>query len=261
MNKNSVKYNCDYCGKECYQTVGNYNRFKNHFCSKTCGLNFRWENYRKKNNIDLNEVIECACGCGQTLKKYHKIGGYWRPTKFINGHSSNLPNKGQFKKGNKSWNKGRKISEETKKKLSIRAKEQWKDGMAEEYKIKLSCRMRKIPLKEFNGFVCNISKLIRHNKLYKEWRNKVYRRDNYICQKCGNRSNKLRAHHIIGLYEIIKECKIGTIKQALRCLLLWSVSNGVTLCNKCHKEFHEIYGIKDFTEDDYKKWIKSKKVA
>ncbi len=64
---------------------------------------------------------------------------------------------------------------------------------------------------------------------YKEWRNSVFRRDNFKCISCGcNKSGSLEAHHIkpISLYPE----------------LILDISNGNTLCIKCHKEEH--YGKK-----------------
>ena len=36
------------------------------------------------------------------------------------------------------------------------------------------------------------------------------------------------------------------------------VTNGVTLCEECHINFHKIYGYRDSTEEQYEEWIKSK---
>ena len=79
----------------------------------------------------------------------------------------------------------------------------------------------------------------------KEWKKAVYKRDNYICQYCKNKESKpLIAHHK-NSWNWDKENR-------------FNIDNGVTLCEKCHKEFHSIYGYGDNTKEQYEKWIKSK---
>ena len=76
---------------------------------------------------------------------------------------------------------------------------------------------------------------------YKEWRTAVFERDDYTCQKCGKKGGNLRAHHV--------EWYKGN--EALRTEL----SNGVTLCNKHHRELHRLYGY-DVGRENLNKFIK-----
>jgi 5-methylcytosine-specific restriction endonuclease McrA len=57
------------------------------------------------------------------------------------------------------------------------------------------------------------------------WRRRVFERDKYICQRCGfDKGNTLRAHHI-ATWAVFPE-------------LRYELSNGITLCDKCHKWVH-----------------------
>lgn len=70
---------------------------------------------------------------------------------------------------------------------------------------------------------------------YYEWRRQVFKRDNYTCQCCGdNKGHNLRAHHKRN-YSEHKELRTD-------------INNGITLCDKCHKEFHDLYGYKNNDE-------------
>jgi hypothetical protein len=83
--------------------------------------------------------------------------------------------------------------------------------------------------------------VLERNKLklsieYKLWRKSVFTRDKYVCQKCKIKSGMgkaiiLHPHHI----------KNWSSCEELRTLL----ENGITFCQQCHREFHQIYGIKN----------------
>lgn len=64
----------------------------------------------------------------------------------------------------------------------------------------------------------------RECKEYKEWRISVFSRDNYTCQNCGQVGGVLNAHHI------------KSYKDYPR--LRYSLKNGLTLCEKCHRKVH-----------------------
>jgi len=59
---------------------------------------------------------------------------------------------------------------------------------------------------------------------YLAWRSAVFERDNYICADCGTRGGNLNAHHIKS-YSCFPKLRLVT-------------SNGITLCEKCHKKRH-----------------------
>jgi hypothetical protein len=77
---------------------------------------------------------------------------------------------------------------------------------------------------------------------YKEWSKSILVRDKYICQRCGI-NGSVNAHHLDG-YNWCKEKRLN-------------IDNGITLCIKCHKEFHKIYGKKNNTKLQYESWIKN----
>ena len=70
---------------------------------------------------------------------------------------------------------------------------------------------------------------LRHTNKAKVWRSAVFERDNYICQRCeikGSRKHPINAHHIKPFAQYPK--------------LGFEVSNGVTLCEDCHKLLRKI---------------------
>lgn len=69
------------------------------------------------------------------------------------------------------------------------------------------------------------NKKARNCEEYKKWRNDVFSRDNFTCQMRGKIGGKLNAHHLKHFATHID--------------LRYCLENGVTLCEKCHKEVHK----------------------
>ena len=117
-----------------------------------------------------------------------------------------------------AWNKGKKLSPEHARKCRLA---RLGKKHTEEWKIETSKRMMGENNHNYKHGKCKDS-LIHYNDLrYKNWRNAVYERDNYICQNCFTNGVYLEAHHIKG----------WTHYPELR----YVVKNGVTLCKECHK--------------------------
>lgn len=85
----------------------------------------------------------------------------------------------------------------------------------------------------WKGGVTEKNKSIRTSLEYRQWRKKVYERDNYTCQMCGVRGLQLNADHI----------KPFAYYPELR----FSMDNGRTLCVDCHKKT-STWGINQFTK-------------
>lgn len=77
---------------------------------------------------------------------------------------------------------------------------------------------------------------------YTQFVKAVYVRDNYTCQCCGKRQDKdMVAHHLDG-YNWCKERRTD-------------VTNGITLCGKCHDAFHQKYGKGKNTKKQFEDWL------
>ena len=81
---------------------------------------------------------------------------------------------------------------------------------------------------------------------YKQWRDKVLLRDDYTCQLCGDKTRRnITAHH----HE----------SYALRPDERFNEDNGITLCRKCHRDYHAVYGRRYISREKYEEFAASHK--
>jgi hypothetical protein len=112
--------------------------------------------------------------------------------------------KSTFQKGRIPWNKGL-------------------NGWNKGHNVSLETRMKISKANTKLNPKSTINELIRKSPKYKNWRNYVFTRDNFKCIKCGGNKD-IHPHHI----------KEFSKYPELR----FEVSNGQTLCAKCHGEIH-----------------------
>lgn len=85
---------------------------------------------------------------------------------------------------------------------------------------------------------------IRKCEKYQSWRQSCYIRDNFTCQKCGdNKGGNLVVHHKVRFMVLVKQAiaympLLSQFDAVMLFAPMWDISNGVTLCEKCHKEIH-----------------------
>ena len=71
------------------------------------------------------------------------------------------------------------------------------------------------------------------------WRNLIFKRDNYKCKICENK--KIEAHHLNSYTNYPQE--------------RFNINNGITLCKDCHKSYHKTKGYKNATKEKYEEYI------
>jgi hypothetical protein len=143
----------------------------------------------------------------------------------------------QWNKGKKGvqipWNRGKKMSEDSRKKMSRAkiGKPSWSKGKTslDDQRIVSGPRSGM-----WKGGVTKLNHKIRTHVKYLNWRQEVFERDRYTCQLCNSKGCYLEAHHKKPLRIIIKEHKIRTDAQIIKCEELWDINNGITLCMLCH---------------------------
>lgn len=131
------------------------------------------------------------------------------------GHENfNKEGKGCFCRGSRPWNKGLTIDKAMYPDYGMRGKTHSLIARWKMSRIKNKGKSQEI-------------ELLRKTLEYREWRRKVFERDDFTCQECGKRGCRLHPHHI-------KEKSIFPE-------LVFDVTNGITLCRDCHKQT-ESYG-------------------
>jgi len=136
--------------------------------------------------------------------------------------------------------KGKKLSEEHKRKIGLsKIGNKYSLGYKQklETRIKHSEALRGERAPHWKGGITPLAMRIRRSFKYRQWRSDIFTRDDFTCQKCGRRGGcKLNAHHIIPFNLIMELNDIKTFEQAMDCEELWNINNGITLCEKCHRQ-------------------------
>jgi hypothetical protein len=189
-NKQKLLFLCK-CGKQFSTTFGKFKDRGKRQCNKCSGLTFLSYSELKiyvESNSDCKLISNSYANCEEMLLFECNCG-----TKFQTSYL-------RFKFQNK-----RQCNKCGIKKMSGPNNPQYKPALTEEYRNSR-----------------------RRTKNDDKFRKEVFERDNYTCQCCGIRGNKLNAHHLNGFHWF----------EAGR----FDPNNGITLCNKCHTEFHVMYG-------------------
>ena len=176
------------------------------FCKKKFKVNFARKNKAKY----------CSCLC------------YW-----------------ESKQGKSPWNKGKKFGYKSRPKMKGHIP--WNKNK----KTPLEVRLKQSKVRtgkygnenhpNWKGGITPENKKIRDSIDYELWRIAVFERDNFICQKTGERGGKLHSHHIQNFADFPE--------------LRFAIDNGITLSEKAHREFHKTYGVKNNTKKQLKKFL------
>lgn len=101
--------------------------------------------------------------------------------------------------------------------------------------LKIEMNMKRYENGGHTGNYHSIRRKADSSKQSRAWKKSIYERDNYTCQSCNLKSiGGMCAHHI----------KEWSLYPDMR----FDVSNGITLCRKCHTKIHSIEYSKQIKE-------------
>jgi len=211
----------------------------------------------KETDVRLKAISESRTGKNnpnwKENKKIYVKKGYnpWNKNK-------KCPQISQRLKGNIPWNKGIECTEETKKKLSkaltgriisqksidkmIETKKNNGYITTPETRKKISKSKKGEKSHFWKGGISKKNDVIRKSIEYRLWRESVFARDNWTCQKTKIKGGKLHPHHIKNFAQYPE--------------LRFAIDNGITLSEESHKEFHKIYGTKNNNKEQLIEYFK-----
>ena len=190
--------------------------------------------------------------CGKEFsKKITCSKKEWKTTKFCshgcaNSVNANKERLSNYIKENGVWNKGKSMPKG-------KNNSQWKRVE----KVCLKCG-KKFIVKNYRK---NSAKFCSHNCEHKNrdkglstesekirksiefrlWREAIFARDNWTCQKTKIKGGKLHPHHIQNFAQYPE--------------LRFAIDNGITSSEKAHKEFHEKYGNHNNTREQINEFL------
>jgi len=193
-----------------------------------------------------SQIKYCECGCGQ---KTNVVLGKAR--RFVHNHHvkgnhyllGRKRSKESIAKGIIS-NTGQKRTEETKRKISESNKGR---RHTEEHKKKNSAantgKHKDYKNPNWRGGITPDNRRARNSIEFRLWRESVFARDNWTCQKTGIKGGKLHPHHIKNFAQYPE--------------LRFAIDNGITLSEKAHMQFHHKYGSKNNTKEQIDEFLQN----
>lgn len=117
----------------------------------------------------------------------------------------------------------------------------WGKHLSVDHRRKISEAQRGIKSYHWKGGITSVVDRIRDSTNYNYWRQSCFVRDNFTCQKCGQIGGVLAVHHKKPFHILLQEIKkylplFDLYEAAMIYIPLWDISNGITLCEKCHRK-------------------------
>jgi hypothetical protein len=180
--------------------------------------------YMLKGTYKHSPEIKYKIGCGNRGKKFgpHTKEHNLKISISGKGLKRKQSTKDKISKNNISFWKGKKLSEEHKKKIREHAK-YGKDNPS------------------YKGGITPERNKIRSSIEYEIWKNAVFVRDNWTCQKNKIRGGDLVAHHIKNFAQYPE--------------LRFAIDNGITLSKESHVAFHKQYGKINNTKEQLEEFL------
>lgn len=231
-----LRKTCEYCGKS-FHFGKKTKAEKARFCSVECRISWmkremvgeKAANYRNGNRCKKIKV-NCSV-CGKEIMREKGQAESWN-VHFCSDECRGIyQSKHRRGKNNPRYNRVKVICEWCEKEFetvpsvrnkvrfcSMKCRNNWQSEM-----------MKGANHYNWKGGTSAERSRISVSREYKEWRLKVFRRDNFTCQHCGdNRGGNLNAHHIKSFKDYPE--------------LRFDVKNGITLCESCHIKVHTEVG-------------------
>jgi endogenous inhibitor of DNA gyrase (YacG/DUF329 family) len=215
-----ITRNCENCNKE-YKKTPSYSVTaweKRRFCSQLCRKLFSTETVSCKQctkQFQRKKYLPQNVFCSKECKKIYRTNHPAEYNIFQEGHVGYIST---------PW-LGKKLSVE-----HIRKKRD--SYMSNPIAMEHSRQMGKAHCgpnhHNWKGGISGENAKIRASPEYIAWRNAVYERDYWTCQDCKAKPRRIIAHHLKPFNDYPE--------------LRFEVSNGITLCRKCHKHRHEDIG-------------------
>jgi len=174
------------------------------------------KNGRKLPEETKRKIGEANRGKPRSQEYREKISKTLIGRKLTKQHSVNIS---KSLKGRRAWNKGLKGYLAGAKHFFFGKKH------SIEHRKKIGGALKGEKCYAWKGGITSKNLAIRNSIEYRLWRESVFARDNYTCQRCKKRGGELEAHHI----------KPFSDYPDLR----FAIDNGITFCKKCHKIIDE----------------------